>query len=289
MLGMDLGKHFSLTSSQDVGSICNPILESIGITYFNYLKIHHGDSSRELLTNNAQWIDHFYKNELYKSVGAVDIEHLLPKGYFLWSELNGNDPIYSQGRETFNIDNGISFVIKRKDVTHLYIFGSTRDNTKINNFYIRNVDLLKRFILYFKDKGSSLISQAEKNRIYLPEKQIIDTSRLKQHQLSESDRKRFYKKTEIEKYYLLSEADDLYLTRKQAECVAYLVEGATAKQCAKALGISYRTVESYFNDIKNKISLVTGKKFTKEKLISFLKDAAIHDAIFPGDICIVDD
>lgn len=214
MRGMDLSKHFSLASSQEVDAICHPVLESIGITYFNYLKIHHLDSSRELLTNNANWIDHFY---------------------------------------------------------------------------IRNIDLLKRFILYFNDKGYSLINRAEKNRIYLPEKQLIDAGRLNSHQFSESERERFYKKTQIEKYYLLNEADDLYLTRKQAECVAYFIEGATAKQCAKALNISHRTVESYVEDVKNKISLVTGKKFTKEKLIAYLKDAAIHDAIFPDNICVAKD
>src|SRR3990167_9887166 len=251
MLGMDLGKHFSLTSSQEVDAICNPILESIGITYFNYLKIHHDDSSRELLTNNAEWIDHFYKNELYKSVGAVDIEHLLPKGYFLWSELNSDDPVYSQGRESFNIDNGVSFVIKRKDVTYLYIFASTRDNSKINNFYSRNIDLFQRFILYFNDRASSLMKEAENNRIYLPERQIIASKKLNQIHMTQHERERFYKNTAVEKYYLLSESDDLYLTKKQAECVAYLLAGATAKQCAMALNISYRTVEGYITDRKS--------------------------------------
>ena len=65
-----------------------------------------------MLTNNSDWIDYFYKNALDASVGAVDIEHLLPKGYFLWSEMDTKDPIYLQGRDIFNIDNGVSFVIK---------------------------------------------------------------------------------------------------------------------------------------------------------------------------------
>ena len=250
---MDLSKHFSLTSSQYVKDICSPALDSIGITYFNYIKIYHKDSSRELLTNNSKWIDHFYKNQLYKSVGAIDIEHLLPKGYFLWSELDSDDPIYSQGRESFNIDNGISFVIKRKDVTYLYIFASTRDNTKINNFYSRNIDLFQRFILHFNDRASFLVKEAEKNKIYLPEKQIIHPNKLNQLHITQHERAQFYKNTGVEKYYLLSESDDLYLTKKQAECVAYLIAGATAKQCANALNISYRTVENYITNHKNKI------------------------------------
>lgn len=284
MKGINLGGHFSLESTQSVNEICSSILQQIGITYFNYLKVYHKDSSRELLTNNAEWIDHFYKTGLYNSVATIDVEHLLPKGYFLWSELDSNDPIYNQGRELFNIDNGISFIVKRKDVTCLYIFGSTRENYKINNFYIKNIDLLKRFILYFNDKGSTLLKNAAKNKIYLPEKQIITPKILNNMEVTQSEREIFYEKTNIEKFYLLTEADDLYLTKKQAECAAYLIEGATAKQCAKALNISYRTVESYINDIKTKLFEFSGTKLSKDELVGFLKNTAIHDAVFPGKI-----
>jgi hypothetical protein len=68
MNGINLEKHFSLTSSKFVQEICNPLLAPIGITYFNYIKIYNKDCSRELLTNNPDWIDHFYKNALYASI-----------------------------------------------------------------------------------------------------------------------------------------------------------------------------------------------------------------------------
>jgi len=61
MRGLDLKSHYSLSSSKSVDQICSMSLKSIGVTYFNYIKIHN-DGSRELLTNNATWIDHFYKN-----------------------------------------------------------------------------------------------------------------------------------------------------------------------------------------------------------------------------------
>ncbi len=284
MSGLDLKNHFSLTASKEVDDICSPALNSIGVTYFNYIKIYHNDSSRELLTNNAPWIEHFYKNGLYKSSGAVDIEHLLPKGYFLWSELNSDDPIYAQGRESFNIDNGASFVIKREDITYLYIFASTRDNNSINNFYTKNVDLFKRFILYFNDKASPLIKTASKNKIYLPDSRVISLEKIKRYQITDSDKDEFFKKTDIDRFYLLSESDDLYLTKKQAQCAAYFIEGATAKQCAIALKISHRTVEGYLDDIKKKVFELMGLNFTKDELIDFLKSTGIKDAVFSKKI-----
>ncbi len=204
MYGINLEKHHVLTSSHSVSEICNPPLNSIGITYFNYIKIHNKDCSRELLTNNPDWISHFYKNELYNSVGAVDVEHLLPKGYFLWHELDNKDPIYLQGRDFFNIDNGISFVIKRNDVTYLYIFASNKEHHAINNFYAGNIDLLQRFIHYFTDKGQHIIKEAEKNRIFLPKEQDIDISRVNNIDLSNKVRKQFLDETKVSRYFLLN-------------------------------------------------------------------------------------
>lgn len=273
MSGLNLEKHYSLNSSNNVKEICDPLLNSIGITYFNYIKIYHKDCSRELLTNNAEWIKHFYDNSLYNSIGAIDVEHLLPKGYFLWSELNTKDPIYLQGRDFFNIDNGVSFVIKRPDVTYLYIFASTKDKYEINNFYAGNIDLLKRFIHYFTDNGQFLIKEASKNRIYLPEKREIKTERINNILLTEEIRKNFMKKTKISRYFLLNQSDELYLTNKQAECVSLSMQGLTSKQIGKKVGISHRTVESYFLDIKNKIEDVIGSDLTKEELLTILRNS----------------
>ena len=282
MKGMELKNHFALTSANEVNDICRP-LKDIGITYFNYLKIYK-DGSRELLTNNAPWIDHFYKNALYLTAGVVDVEHLLPKGYFLWSELDLNDPAYSQGQESFNIDNGVSFVIKRDEITYLSIFASTKDNMHINNFYIRNVDLFRRFIQYFHDRGSDLIKQAKSNKIVLPQQQIINSNRLKNIEIPSNVRRSFYKKTKMDKFYLLDVSDDLYLTPKQAEVATYLVVGATAKQCARQLGISYRTVETYIEEIKQKIFQFLGINLSKGELAEFLIKTGIQNIVFPHKV-----
>jgi len=273
MNGLELRNHFSLESSNEVAQICNSVLLDIGITYFNYIKIHH-DGSRELLTNNAPWIDHFYKNSLYKSVAAIDIEHLLPKGYFLWSELKADDPAYTHGREIFNIDNGISFVVKKKAETLLYIFAATRNNYTINNFYVRNIDLLKRFILYFTDSALSLIKKASKNKIYLPEKQFIHPRKVMMPNMGVEKRSDFLRKTQIKRFYFINQENDLYLTKREAECVAHMLNGATAKQTAQLLNISFRTVESHLQKIKEKLHC-----FSKEDVVNLLIDTNIHDVI----------
>lgn len=273
MKGVDIEKHFSIKSSVNVKEICDSVLSSIGITYFNYIKVYHNDCSRELLTNNPEWIKHFYKEGLYHSVGAIDVEHLLPKGYFLWSELNEKDPVYLEGRDYFNIDNGISFVIKRPSVTYLYIFASSQENYKINNFYSGNIDLLKRFIHYFTDRGQDLIKTAADNRIYLPEKQIINMERVNNNDFTQEQKNIFLEKTEVNRYFILNESDDLYLTKKQAESAKYFSEGFTSKQIARKMDISFRTVENYLYEVKDKIKFVLGRDIDKKQFIKIIRQS----------------
>ena len=276
MNGINLEKNFALTSSCLVQEICDPLLKSIGITYFNFIKIYNKDCSRELLTNNAGWIDHFYSNALYNSIGAIDIEHLLPKGYFLWAEMDTKDPIYLQGRDFFNIDHGITFVIKRQDVTLLYIFATDRTNHEINNFYASNIDLLQRFIHYFTDKGHDLIKSAEDNRIYLPKPQEIITTRVNNITVSDKVRADFFQNSNVSRYFLLNESDDLYLTKKQGECAALLIKGQTSKEIARNMSLSHRTVEGYISDIRNKLCESLNKPLNKNQIIQILRGSNIH-------------
>ena len=276
MNGINLANNFALTSSALIKEICDPLLNSIGITYFNYVKIYNQDCSREMLTNNPEWTDHFYKNALYNSVGAIDVEHLLPKGYFLWSEMDSKDPIYLQGREYFNIDNGITFVVKRKEVTLLYIFAANRDNHAINNFYACNLNLFHRFIHYFTDKAQHIIKKAEKNRVYLPIPQTINTDRVNNIIISEKLREEFLKNTYVSRYYLLNESDELYLTPKQADYASLFIKGFTAKQIARHMDVSFRTVEGHIQDIKVKIQESLNEILTKEELIKILRSANIR-------------
>lgn len=271
MNGINLEKHHALQSADNVQQICDTTLKVLGITHFNYIKVYN-DCSRELLTNNADWIKHFYENNLYQSKAIIDIEHLLPKGFYLWTEQEKKDPAYLQGRE-FNIDNGISFVTKTSHATYIYIFASSPDKHEMNNFYVANLDLLQHFIHYFNDKAKPLIEQAGKNRIYLPEQQAINPDRLKNVTLSKTIRQQFIEQTKIERYFLFNESQDIYLTKKQGLCASFLIKGYTSKQIARETNLSHRTVEGYFFKIKNKLEEVLNRQLTKTQLIQILRQA----------------
>lgn len=193
----------------------------------------------------------------------------------MWSELDGNDPIYLQGRDFFNIDHGISFITKREDVTYLHIFAANQEHYEINNFYRGNLDLLQRFIYCFNDKAQQLIKEAGKHRIYLPKQQSVNPKRINNGALSEDAREQFLKHTMVNQYFLLNISDHLYLTNKQAEFARFLVRGYTSKQIAQKMNISPRTAEGYMAEIKNKLQQILNKILNKSEIIQVLRSANI--------------
>jgi len=54
-------------------------------------------------------------------------------------------------------------------------------------------------------------------------------------------------------YYLNSQYPNLHLTNRQSECLFHLIRGRSAKEIARVLKLSVRTVESHIEDIKNKM------------------------------------
>ncbi len=244
-----------LTSANEIGEICKP-LHKLGITSFNYVRTYD-DGSQVNLGNIPAWLEYFYENEFYR-IGAFEKHPSnYESGYALWPQLSGQK-IFFDARTYFNIDNGITIIEKQMDSCDFYYFGTTKNNAKIINFYLNNIDLLKRFILYFKDRANSIIKQADKDRIVLPDHfDQRESASSNESCIQELFKREFLKETAIKTLKLTGELKGEVLTNKQLNCIINLMEGKTAKEIAKTLDISHRTVEGHVTKLKTRFNCRT--------------------------------
>jgi len=251
-----LDHYVQLISNPYIQLICEP-LKQIKINYFQYAK-RALDSSYIHLTNHTQWQSYYFSQRYYLINEFEDPRKHYKTGLFLWIGMKHQE-IYHCMQDHFAIHQGVTFVQTYEDCTEFFHFGSDTKDPAIVNFYLNAMDIFKKFILYFKDKAWDIIEGLGKYRIVLPSKE----GQAKEEAESNDKWERINELMDISRYFISESRSDIYLTKREMECLKWHQSGKTAEEIGIILGISKRTVEFYLGNIKMKINC-----FNKKKLFS---------------------
>lgn len=255
----ELEIKFTLEVNNDIKSICKP-LERLGISFFGYIKTFP-DGSRIDINTSPELSEFYYiKSKEYLN-NVIENNPKIESGFVLWDYFEYTN-CTQYVRESMNIDHGITLIENNMNSCEFWHFASTRENSKIISYYLNNLDSLKLFTLYFKDKAQNLIIKAEKNKIIImPTDKILvprertvpdikSITRFKEHLLSSSAD--FDSTCHVDDNYLKQ-----LLSQRELETLFYVLQGKTAKEVARILNLSFRTVEGYIDNIKIKYNCRT--------------------------------
>ena len=234
--------HFFFTSSQAVDAIVQPLKQYFGLSSFIYQK-NFDDGTEIRLFNQPKWCAFFYEHELYKKSAFESKPSQYVKNRILWNQIPWHSAVLSKARE-FNIAHGITFVEPTADGCEFFFMGAPVDQPQVMQRYITRIDLLEKFIVYFREKAAPLIEQAKHNKIHIPNKFEAAPLALIESQCS-FDSSGFLA--------TLNPALQL-LSPRERECADLLAKGYTVKMMGRALNLSPRTVETYVEHIKTKLN-----------------------------------
>lgn len=256
-MAISLKNHISLLSSNDMDVIAEP-LKQFGIHLVNFVRLFK-NGHRINLCNNPAWLQHFYNREFYK-IGMFEGDPALySSGYTLWPTLSGEN-IFYEARSCFDIDHGITIIKSRKYYCDFFYLAGHTNTPSIINFYLNNIDLLDRFILFFLDKGKSIINNAVKDPIILPLrskliiKQEMDNSGIILCQHASKEAKNIKQIFDINRYHLQIEGREVILSKREMDYLMAVCEGKNSKEIAKKFFRSQRTIENHLYNIKNKLN-----------------------------------
>jgi DNA-binding CsgD family transcriptional regulator len=233
--------------------LCEP-LNTFDISNFSYAKLTK-EQKFFRIGNHERYTNFFFEQVLYDHPDFYrGLRH--PEAFstekqtlfFLW------DPHGSAQKMRMSLDmwNGISFYFITKDYIEGCAFGGTLQNTGLGDFYLNNLDILKKFFMYFKSAAKDLIDISDKNKIL-----DISFQDKTQNPYTINSEKiiEFNKKIFTKRYPISSGQNEFNLTLREIECLLYKSQGLTAKQIARECNISPRTVETHFNKILFKSGL----------------------------------
>lgn len=268
---IDMLNHITDTACDQVASICANFFKMTGITYYNYVRVYN-DTSRICMSNNHAWMKFVFSNlDKYFITFEEHVKHIQhgASHYIIWDNVPsiGKDILMQHAYCDFNIAHGFTIISNYSDYLEFQYFATTRDRQYMNQFYLNNFDVLHASELYFKDKAHKLIQQAETQRFKIEGHTFF--------RLEAQEEEIFYN-LKPQRFYLSGELKDVFLTLREAQCLVGLSEGLSVKAIARKLGISYRTVQGHFDNVKPKLGCNIKDmmlKKIKPNGISYIADA----------------
>jgi DNA-binding CsgD family transcriptional regulator len=212
--------YFSYDAPLD--ALMAPLTALTEIQLLSFRRMYFG-RDRILISRHHQWDQEFYANELYQ-FGLFEKEpQELISSYNMWDHFPYTPPeVYRWAGERFNLAHGLTIVKQHEHYSDTFAFATSPSNKLINNFYINQKELFEEFITSFYEELDLPLKHLEQHKLRVPEG------------------------------FTRPQDPIIELTRRQLDCIILVLEGFSAKEIAKKLDISPRTVEFHLNHLKSK-------------------------------------
>jgi len=233
-------KH-TIKQSNVVKKICAPLKDVFEIPIFTYYTIEQ-DGSFGILSTQVEQVDFYHTEKLYLENPYMVHPNLQRSGYVLHQAIA--DPAFREiSRKQFQVDHLFLKLEKTPERIEGFLFGAPNTTQEKGLVFLTLLDSLNKFVSYFKKEAEALIRQMRKEQCSLGHaKGELFFRQDPRLSLANGD----HKATKFLKAIT-------GLSAREQECLELFKQGESAQSTGAILGLSPRTVESYFESIKTKL------------------------------------
>lgn len=246
--------HPLLEYADLVRQLCTPLIKQSPIQYFDYGHYDPVNGSYYGLNTHEDIGKHYLEECLYPNAKEfIAIKHIR---YAILSpdvELPpGLEKIKMQQNIQMADQLGIThrfYILKINEysIEH-YGFGTSKKIKTALQFFLNYIETFENFIHYFDLRSKKIIQETKKQSLILPAFKNEDYSTLSTPFSFQSNN----------------------LSKRQLECLWWLTRNKTAKEIAKILNLSHRTVEDYISQIKIKLTCSTKQELVEYAFQNFI-------------------
>jgi hypothetical protein len=227
---------FSLKNK--VYEVSKEFLTAFNFNYFQYLRCFE-DGSINCLTNDTRLFEYMQSVDnipvVYSSYdNTPEQEHTY---WFLWDEALPSMPV-QLAKEKCQLHHGITLVKRHKKYYDMIAVALAEEHPNPHSFYLNKLKIIERFIFEFELNNRDLMQLLNQHPIALP-----TTYRDVNYQSICLPQGRIA---------VTGKTGQTYVTAQELACLRLLLQGATHKQVAQSLNISYRTVDTYVFRIRQR-------------------------------------
>lgn len=237
-----------------INDLTVPLKKCFNITNFGHLRIFF-DNHYFCLMNSRGLIHDYVKTVKEETIFFKQFLHVPNSEYkfVLWPNEPTNHAM--ELFQKYNYWNGITLIRVGKEYIDLWWFAADVENKNISEFFIRNTTLLYKYMLFFEEKTRHLTPSQPSD--YLPIYQNgIDLS-VVQNSLSKEEQEKvtnFLEEIKLDGITVPLQNGTVFISSREVECLALMMQGLNAKGIGSKLLISPRTVETHFKNIKRRFN-----------------------------------
>ncbi len=242
---VELVNKYTVKYDSKIKQVCEPLKQHLNIPTFVYYTIDN-DGRYTMLSSHPAQLEEYYEQKLYLNNPYLVHPSLLHSGCTsIYSTRNSHfteQEIQSHSR--YDIGNPFLIIQKREKIVEGFLFANDLKNPNPIDF-ISHIDLLKKFASYFIQEAQPLILKMQHDCFNIKEeKGQAFLTRDPEEILSNNNTKT--------KEFLNMICP---LSTRERQCLELFQQGHSAQATGAILGISQRTVEHYFENIKEKLGV----------------------------------
>ena len=139
----------------------------------------------------------------------------------------------------------------------------------MNYIYLHQPELLKKFIIYFKDVANKLITEAESKKIILPPRIL---NKQDSEFYSNEVVQNFLNDIKLAKVSIRVNGSDMYISNNEAKILSLMKHGYTAKEISCEISLKKKTIEIYRDNLREKLN-----QYTRGNLVSLAQRNSLLD------------
>ncbi len=240
---IDIVQNYIVKHSDRVKKTTKPLRDHFGINYFTYHRID-SEGNYSVLVDRPDFAELYVENKLYTQDAFHDLPNQFQSGICTIESHMSLKPLNS----VVSADTGVMLITKSDEAAYFYGFCASKKTSPISNLAHNFSQVLYSFASHFENELGDILSTMQSEQFAICKQARAKTPIIPE--ITTNTLSAYYNdlgmKSEVE---LASR-----LTKRERECLLLLIEGMCAKATAKRLGIKRRTVESYFDTIKDKLS-----------------------------------
>jgi DNA-binding CsgD family transcriptional regulator len=252
----DLIYKYTCRNNEKIKKITEPLHSVFGITEFWHFRVF-GDGTFTFLGSAPDVNEYYYGSHFYKKSPFFKHPDQLKSAFFLSNSLRHEGYRWTQGEieKKFNMQLPFNIIRKEEGFSHEFGFSTRNPDFPLDTVCINYLYVLNRFCDFFIEETASIqekILEEKFNIGHLVGDSFRDPFPFPQD--LHPNLKEFYKKL---KRINSCKYGTVQFTQQEKRCLSYFLKRKTYREIAEALHLSPRSVETYFQVIKEKLNCDT--------------------------------